>query len=211
MSDTPLVLPWDLEPSFNKNDIDVVMSKLAKMSHDLRDSINPEYDWSWTYGTKKYGWAINVIEKMVMSKDYPFLGISKLGLGQIFNINGVSVCIVTDSVHNPRKQYRYVASEYEKCQIDLFEEGEEISPKIVWRLILDIPSHNSQFSESPEIALVGIQNGKHIASYIYQSTIFVPSVVHTEQPSILPQEAEIKPVVLSRKKVKTDEENKTGS
>ncbi|PTB33064.1 hypothetical protein [Photobacterium phosphoreum] len=208
MSELNIEQPWNLEPSFNKADIDIVMKKLTEMSYTFKESINKDYDWAWTLGTKKYGWAVQCIEQMNFSREHSFLGITRKGLGQFFTLNGVSVSLVTDNLSNRQKTHRYTSSVIEDAQLDLFKEGTEISPQIIWRLILDISLPHQDESEiifQPIIALIGLKNDQVVSSYTYNE-VFVPKVIQQIKPAVhlLPKESQQKPLKLQRKKHKTE-------
>ncbi|NAW87507.1 hypothetical protein [Photobacterium halotolerans] len=217
MQQNKSMMPWDLEPAFCKSDIDIVMEKLSKACFDLKDSINKKYDDNWTIGTKKYGWALNVISQMALSKKYPFITIGKSGLGQVFKINGIPVALVTDDAVKLKKQHRYMPSDLEQKQLPLFTEPAlPICP--LWRLILDLKvSANSldELESSPQLILIGLDGSKVVACYNYDE-VFVPTVVPAElmvRPSevvevVLPEESKAKAVKLVRR-VKSNDEKKS--
>ncbi|UXI04498.1 hypothetical protein [Photobacterium sp. TY1-4] len=216
-------MPWDFEPTLNKSDVDVVMQQLTKACFELKDSINSKYDDAWTIGTKKYGWALNVIERMALSSKYPSITIGKSGLGQVFKINSVPVSIVTDDVHNPRKHRRYMPSEVEQEQLSLFEDS-DLPRALVWRLILDMKvsiSNANDLESLPKIKLIGLDDNKVVASYTYDDVV-VPVVVNSplreesveqlpvQQAEPLLEESKAKPVKLVRRVRKNEEKESKG-
>lgn len=215
MKEANLPLPWELESSFNKADIDVVMGKIVKACYALKDSIDLKYDTAWTLGTKKYGWAVRVVEKMILSNKYPFLGVGRSGLGQIFSLNGVLVSIVTDDSHNRKKHYRYVPSSLEQEQLNLFHEDTQSEHVgTVWRLLLDVDLGHvlknnfdgELLMEQPRVILVGLNGQGVIASYVYDE-VFVPGLVTVNGNKTInafPEESEAKPVVLQRRTSKKE-------
>lgn len=221
MTEKKTPLPWDLEASFKKADIDVLMEQIVKACYELKDSIVPKYDTPWTLGTKKYGWAVRVVEKMILSNKYPFLGVGRMGLGQIFSLNGVLVSIVTDDSHNRKKHYRYSPSILEQEQLNLFDEDKQSdSVGLVWRLILDVDlsyvlkkiTNGEQLTEQPRVMLVGLKDQDVVSSYVYDE-VFVPELIISDDQNIidiLPEESESKPVVLSRRVRVTEKEKSQG-
>lgn len=210
-------MPWDLDPTLQKSDIDVVMQQLTKACFELKDSINSKYDDAWTIGTKKYGWALNVIERMAISSKYPSITIGKSGLGQVFKINSIPVSIVTDDVHRPRKHRRYMPSEMEQKQLPLFDKA-ELQTALVWRLILDMKvsvNNAHELESTPKIKLIGLDGNSVITSYTYDE-IVVPesvSVQKQEETTIqqvqqLSEESKAKPVKLVRR-VRNNEDKKS--
>ncbi|ENP0872354.1 TPA: hypothetical protein NKP36_003606 [Vibrio parahaemolyticus] len=216
-------MPWDYEPMLSKSDVDCVMQQLTKACFDLKDSINHKYDDAWTIGTKKYGWALKVVERMALSSKYPYISIGKSGLGQVFKIKSVPVSIVTDDFYKPRKLRRYMPSELEQKQMSLFDNS-DLPVALVWRLILDmkVSINNVNDLESlPKIKLIGLDGDNIVASYIYDEVV-VPEVVRTplqDETSMQPltyqieplvEESKAKPVKLVRRVRKNEEKKSEG-
>ena len=213
------VMPWDCEPTLDKATVDLVMQKLMKACFELKDSINSKYDDAWTIGTKKYGWALNVIQRMALSGKYPAITIGKSGLGQVFKINSVPIAIVTDDLNNPKKLRRYMPSELEDRQIPLFQEP-PLPKALVWRVILDMKISNNNGNEldsTPQIKLVGFDGTEVAASYTYDD-IFVPVLTQLNQEDpksvrvveSLVEESKAKPVKLVRRVRKNEDKESKG-
>jgi hypothetical protein len=210
-------LPWVLEPSFKKCDVDIVMKHLMDMCTELRDSVNKNYDWSWTLGTKKHGWAVNCIEQLICKQKYSFLGSGRQGVAQVFTVNGVAVAIVTDNSQHRRKKHRYIPSSYEQHQFSLFDEGKSIATPVIWRFIVDVTitaddEVDVEFNYPIQISLVGLKDGDIVSSYSLND-ILIPKVIQHHQhvtPIELPKESQSKPVKLVRKKAKNNTKQAIG-
>lgn len=216
MNNTKAPLPWDLEPSLNKQDIDVVMKKLTKVCHKMIDNLDRDNDDAWTVGTKKHGWAINKVKSMILSGRYPFLKLKRPGLGLEFSLNEITISIVTDDTECRKKTHRYIPSALESdLQLNLpcIPLAEELpSFGIIWRLILDfdlkafLQAGVSPLESSPRISLVGLRNNEVVASYTFDEVV-VPQAVQTSTIVVdennLPAPSKPKTVKLARRAPKS--------
>lgn len=147
-------LPQMIESRLDQDSINTLLNEFMYVLNEQHNARHAELDWSWTDGTKTYGWAKQHIKNMHDTSKYSWLKMISNNMDFVFSVYGIPVQFTKDCIANPGKKHRLQMNKPEFEQYRLFSKTEP-ELDIKWRVIVEKDIDSDEMSPSWTIALVG--------------------------------------------------------
>lgn len=192
--------PFVLCPELKEEHLEQLSKRMLEIVEMTLQSNSSEYDDNYTFETSIFGRTRQLFFKLAADKSIPWLTVASKTMDYVPKICSIPVRVFKDDPANPKKGKIFFKNECEQSQLTLFDDLENNSIDLTWRLFIQAPATVEDAANELEdleddyrVVLVGYDSITKQIRSVWQSNSTARHVPYSVEDE-LPAPAEVEKV-----------------